>query len=189
LKFRLALFPIGHDGRCAYFEVPRRRQAAISPLTNCGHHVPAWQRFRADEQRSVHLSTPVIVGAKTLSPRLSNKSETRRHIHPPPQAPCTSRKVFRAVCVRFDWRGIRNATKSGRHNVRLVVIVPPPKLRRPAHKQYAKKDRDYWPILRDLPTSASALYGLGDQHTPRVPKAPGKIDPRSCWHQEAHLDD
>ena len=32
---------------CAYFEVPRRRQAAISPPENCGHYVPGWRRFRA----------------------------------------------------------------------------------------------------------------------------------------------
>ena len=41
--------------------------------------------------------SPVIVGANTLCPFFSSRSETRRQHQPPCHAPCTSTKVFPPV--------------------------------------------------------------------------------------------
>src|SRR6476619_7924866 len=43
--------------------------------------------------------SPVMVGANTLCPFFSRRSDTRRQHQPPCHAPCTRTKVFALVCA------------------------------------------------------------------------------------------
>src|SRR5947209_17573037 len=67
------------------------------------------ERLILASSRCERSPNPVSVGANTLCPRFSNRSDTRRQHHPPCHAPCTRRKVFGGVWAWANAVGLASA--------------------------------------------------------------------------------